>query len=125
MLVPFPQTSNIAARWLRSHDLNRDLICIDASHNEEVDFRDSHSYGQMAAAGGIMFGDDYDQYWSSVRSIVCRFSQLIGVIVTNEDGKWAFRGPVDRQPSSPGGDQILLRFFGTEAIRQVVGDIFA
>jgi predicted O-methyltransferase YrrM len=100
-IVPFPQTAEIAARWFRKHDVRPDLIYIDASHEEEDVFRDLHAYWEILAPGGIMFGDDYSQYWPGVRSAVRRFARFIGLAVVDEVDKWVVRKPAAWQPSIP------------------------
>jgi hypothetical protein len=121
-IVPFPQTSEIAARWLRKHDVSPDLIYIDASHEEEDVFRDLLAYWQILAAGGIIFGDDYDEYWPGVRAAVRRFSGVIGLAVADEDGKWVFRKPTDWQPSAANGDEARTACLANATRFEVIGE---
>jgi hypothetical protein len=93
VIVPFPQTSVTAARWLRQHGVQADAIYVDGSHEEEDVFLDLCSYWQVVAPGGVMFGDDYDQYWPSVRSAVRRFAQVFAIEYESDDRKWLFRKP--------------------------------
>lgn len=58
-IVPFPQTSLIAGRWLKSHDISADLIYIDASHDYEDVKHDLSTYWEILSNDGVMFGDDY------------------------------------------------------------------
>jgi hypothetical protein len=59
-IVPFPNTSLIAARFLRKKQIHADLIYIDASHDEEDVYADLTHYWHILRQGGVMFGDDWD-----------------------------------------------------------------
>ena len=101
VIVPFPQTSTIAARWLRKNDIQPDLIYVDGSHEEEDVLQDLIDYWQVVAPGGMLFGDDFDEYWPGVRSAVRRFAQLCEIKEDIHDRKWMLRKPkdwVDREP---------------------------
>lgn len=69
-ITPFPQTSTNAARLLRKKDVQADLIYIDGSHEYEDVLADLEAYWPLLRAGGIMFGDDYCEYWKGVMAAV-------------------------------------------------------
>jgi hypothetical protein len=68
VIIPFPQTSPIAARWLSQFGVRADLIYIDGSHDEPDVRCDLESYRPLVADGGCLFGDDIN--WDSVRRAV-------------------------------------------------------
>jgi hypothetical protein len=59
-IVPFPNTSLIAARFLRQKQIFADMIYIDASHEEDDVYADLTHYWPILRQGGVMFGDDWD-----------------------------------------------------------------
>lgn len=61
-IIPFPQTSLIAARYLWHHQIRADLIYIDGSHDEQDVAADIHAYWPLLRKGGVLFGDDYDSF---------------------------------------------------------------
>src|SRR4029434_8614820 len=58
-IIPFPQTSSIAALWFRYYGILADLIYLDASHEEEDVYHDVCHYWELLAGNGVLFGDDY------------------------------------------------------------------
>jgi hypothetical protein len=68
-IVPFPQTSQIAAEFFKMKDLKANLIYLDGSHEEKFVVQDIIDYLPLRAEGGIIFGDDFDA-WEGVRSAV-------------------------------------------------------
>jgi methyltransferase family protein len=72
-IVPFPQTSSIAALWLRYYGITPELVYIDASHEEEDVYSDLCNYWPLVSENGVLFGDDYA--WDGVRIAVNRFAQ--------------------------------------------------
>jgi hypothetical protein len=121
-IVPFPETSEIAVRWLRKRGVSPELIYIDGSHEEEDVFRDLCGYWQILAPGGVLFGDDYDEYWPSVRSAVRRFSQVIGLSTDEEDGKWAFHKPADWRETALRGDKTRAMHLANTTRFEVVSE---
>lgn len=59
MIIPFPQTSLGACRWLKQKGVTAELIYIDAGHDTEDVEMDLKNYFEILAPGGIIFGDDY------------------------------------------------------------------
>ena len=103
-ITPFPQTSQIAARWLRSRSLQADVIYIDGSHEEEDVLADLHSYWALVRPGGLLFGDDYNEYWPGVISAVRRFATGHGIAVDAFDEKWVLHKPLEWKNSEDGRD---------------------
>jgi cephalosporin hydroxylase len=68
-ILAFPQTSQIAARWLHNHVVAADLIYLDGSHDEADVAADIRAYWPLLRSGGVLFGDDYDT-WAGVREAV-------------------------------------------------------
>ena len=58
-IIPFPNTSTIAASLFLKYGVKADLIYIDASHEEKDVLKDLESYYPLLSNKGIMFGDDY------------------------------------------------------------------
>lgn len=93
VITPFPQTSQIAARWFRNHGVSADVIYIDGSHEEEDVLADLRAYWPLLNAKGILFGDDFDEIWPGVRSAVRRFCREYNLTEEIRDGKWIVRKP--------------------------------
>ncbi|MBL8728268.1 MAG: class I SAM-dependent methyltransferase [Planctomycetes bacterium] len=91
VVVPFPNTSLNAARWLLHEQVRADVVYIDASHEENDVFADLTYYWQVARPGGIVFGDDLG--WPGVRAAVDRFVQQQGVQVGVRDNLWVLQKP--------------------------------
>lgn len=85
-IVPFPLDSASAALWFMSHGVKAGLIYVDASHEEEAVYQDLVDYRQLLAAGGRMFGDDWD--WAGVRAAVSTFARNYGLAITHCHDKW-------------------------------------
>lgn len=69
-IIPFPNTSAIAARYFAKQKTIADLIYIDGSHDYDDVCDDIGNYWHLLNKGGIMFGDDYDSNWESVVNAV-------------------------------------------------------
>jgi hypothetical protein len=87
-IVPFPQTSLIAARFLAHHQVQADLIYIDASHDETDVLADMRAYWPLVRAGGILFGDDWGVFDGAITRAVQAFGQPYEVI---EGRHWVMR----------------------------------
>lgn len=94
-ITPFPQTSVNAARLLKKNDIQADLIYIDASHEYEDVVLDLDAYWDLLKPGGVMFGDDYCEYWSGVIKAVDEFSYDYDLLVEHE----RFENPDGQAPS--------------------------
>lgn len=91
VVVPFPNTSLNAARWLLHEGVAADVVYLDGSHEENDVFADLTYYWQVARPGGIVFGDDLG--WPGVRAAVDRFVQQQGVPVGVRDNLWVLQKP--------------------------------
>lgn len=58
-IVPIPMMTKDGATLLRMHNIQADLIYIDADHDEGPVCEDSTNYMPLLKEGGFMFGDDY------------------------------------------------------------------
>ena len=88
-VFPLPLPSQIAAEYLKTHGLMAELIYLDASHQEKDVYNDLQSYWQLLSAGGMMFGDDYDD--TGVSQAVLAFSAEIGAPVGVSGINWFIR----------------------------------
>lgn len=59
IILPFPNTSLIAARFFSNKGINPELVYIDASHDAEDVYLDITYYYKLLKNNGIIFGDDY------------------------------------------------------------------
>ncbi|MCR9246995.1 MAG: class I SAM-dependent methyltransferase [bacterium] len=92
-VVPFPQTSLIAARWFLVNGIGADLIYIDGSHEENDVYADLVYYWQIAKPGAVVFGDDFVA-WEGVRKAVTTFAQEQGLEVGVRDNNfWILQKP--------------------------------
>ncbi|MDD5217530.1 MAG: class I SAM-dependent methyltransferase [Candidatus Omnitrophica bacterium] len=88
-IIPFPQTSIIASRWLKQNRVEADLIYIDGSHDEEDVYLDLVHYLELVKKGGVLFGDDYGDAATGVKAAVDRFAGERSLAVEmKEDQFW-------------------------------------
>jgi len=76
-IVPIPNTSSMAAQWLKAHDIDAPLIYLDGSHYYADVLRDIIDYYPLVRSGGYLFGDDFQ--WDGVAKAIkefCRKSAL-------------------------------------------------
>jgi predicted O-methyltransferase YrrM len=90
-IVPLPNTSVIAARWLAAHKLSAQLIFIDASHEEEDVDVDLRAYWPLLRPGGIMCGDDFSEAWPGVVNAVQRFASANKLNLQTHGVCWAMQ----------------------------------
>lgn len=69
-ILPFPQTSQIAARWFAGHGVQADLIYLDGSHDEGDVAADIRAYLPLVRPGGVLFGDDWGFNYGAVARAV-------------------------------------------------------
>jgi hypothetical protein len=93
MIIPIPNTSVNAARWLLNQKIPADLIYVDASHEEDDVYQDLCHYWKLLRPGGIMFGDDWHAYWYGVICAVNRFIKERGLGLQIIDQKWLTKKP--------------------------------
>ena len=98
-IVPFPNTSAIAARWLQQRGIQADLIYVDASHEENDVYNDINDYWKVLRPGGVMLGDDYNPYWAGLVKDVGRFSEEHGLTIhSGGQNNWMFIKPGQAAP---------------------------
>lgn len=68
-IIPFPQTSLIAARYFWHHQVRADLIYIDGSHDIDDVTADIRAYWRLLRKGGLLFGDDYESFEGVRRAV--------------------------------------------------------
>lgn len=61
-IIPFPQTSSIACRWLENKNIMFDLIYIDGSNDYRDVILDLESSWPLLKEDGVIFGDDYNHH---------------------------------------------------------------
>ena len=74
IIIPFPNTSLIGAKYLKYNKITSNLIYIDASHEELDVYNDLVAYYDLLQPGGVMFGDDFHA-WPGVYAAVNRFAR--------------------------------------------------
>lgn len=82
---PLPLPSNIAINVLKHYGVKADLIYIDGSHTYEDVLADIKNYKQILNPKGIIFGDDYSDYWSGVKRAV---NESFGKSFTTSERFW-------------------------------------
>ena len=90
IILPLPNTSEIASRILRSRKVTADLIYIDASHDYEDVQRDIKNYWGLVQDGGILFGHDYCHGFPGVMRAVQEFSEEHSLTTEVYHSFWMF-----------------------------------
>lgn len=89
IILPFPNTSDIAYKYFLKKQIKSELIYIDASHEEEDVYRDINNYFNLLSTGGIIFGDDYNNNWPGVKKSVQLFCEQKNIsFKILEDNYW-------------------------------------
>lgn len=78
-IIPFPQTSANAAKFLKKNFVKADMIFIDGSHEYNDVSDDIFSYIGLLNSGGVLCGDDYCEYWSGVKRAVNEATSVYGM----------------------------------------------
>lgn len=78
IIIPFPQTSSIAARYFDSLDIGAELVYIDGSHEFEDVTLDIFNYKKLVS-DGVIFGDDYSKSWPGVMDAVNNYVDEMGM----------------------------------------------
>lgn len=76
IIIPFPTTSTIAARYFKEKDISAELVYIDASHDPQDVLLDLHNYYDLIPKHGILFGDDFT--WEGMGDVISLFCKLKG-----------------------------------------------
>ncbi|MGO1120807.1 class I SAM-dependent methyltransferase [Rhodovibrionaceae bacterium A322] len=96
LVVPFPLSSEEAAKVLGHLRLQADLIHIDAAHDYESVQRDIRTYWDLVRPGGFLVGDDYADQWPGVVQAVDDFVEEQQLSLRLSSPKWAVKKA--RQP---------------------------
>ncbi len=89
-IIPFPQTSLIAARWFAWKGARAEMIYLDASHDFEDVLADMKAYWPLVAPGGVMFGDDFD-HWKDVQDAVIDFTAENSLELDSRGSFWMLK----------------------------------
>lgn len=72
-VIPFPATSAIACDFFKRKWIRADMVHVDASHSYEDVISDLNCWSGVIRKGGVLFGDDYSQWWPDVKRAVDEF----------------------------------------------------
>lgn len=100
VIIPFPNTSEIAAAWVKDAGFKADLIYLDASHNYRAVVNDMRDWWKNLRPGGVLFGDDLAA-WPGVRMAFDHFSTVVKCSTSTSGNKWVMRKPL---ADSAGGE---------------------
>lgn len=89
-IIPLPNTSPIASKYLLKLNLKADLIYIDGSHDEDDVYADLVNYWKLLNSGGFMIGDDWNagEIWYGVICGVNRFVKENNLDLRIINEKW-------------------------------------
>lgn len=80
IIIPFPQTTKIACKWLKQQNHIFDLIYVDASNDTSDVYDDILHSWPLLKDNGIIFGDDYNNSdWLSINIGLNKFCAEHGV----------------------------------------------
>jgi len=105
-IVPFPNTSLIAARWFLREGIQADLINVDGSHDEADVYQDLLSYWRILKPGGVIIGDDYHSDWMGVVEAVNRFAQVNSIKLITSGVRWMLQKAPILQAAGPEASSI-------------------
>ena len=89
-IIPFPTNSITAARYFLKNDIKADLIYIDGSHEEDDVYMDLKYYFPLLSKGGVIFGDDYTQFWPGLKKDVDKFAKENSLSVKTTSRFWRY-----------------------------------
>lgn len=92
-IIPIPNTSMIAGRYLQSKNIVADLIYIDASHDEDDVYADLQTYWPLLRQGGVLLGDDWNRQWYGVICATNKFAKEKGLGLQAVGDKWLMQKP--------------------------------
>ncbi|WP_449235603.1 class I SAM-dependent methyltransferase [Azospirillum doebereinerae] len=93
IIIPFRQTSTVAAKYFAAKGVSVDLIYIDAGHEEDDVYNDVINYWKILRPGGIMLGDDCSTAFPGVVAAVRRFIKEQNVLPVQRGVKWYIEKP--------------------------------
>jgi hypothetical protein len=99
IITPFPQTSELAAYWLKDSNIKANLIYIDGSHWFASVYDDLVRYLPLVETGGYLFGDDYSR--DDVRRAVTLFEKTTNIEIQVFDEKWVIHKTKDAAVVDP------------------------
>jgi len=88
LVIPIPNTSVIAGRYLQSKKISADLVYLDASHDEDDVYADLQAYWPLLKPGGVMLGDDWSTRWYGVICAANRFAREKNLTLQTAGEKW-------------------------------------
>jgi hypothetical protein len=92
VVTPVPLPSTVAAQVFKKKRIQADIIYIDGSHEYHDVFFDILTWIPLLKNGGIIFGDDYDEYWPSVVNAVKDVNKYLGVTYEVVDNRnWVIK----------------------------------
>src|SRR4030042_6630537 len=100
-IVPFPNTSLIAARWFLREGIQADLVNVDGSHDEADVYQDLLYYWRILKPGGVIIGDDYHSDWMGVVEAVNRFAQVNSIKLITSGVRWMLQKAPPLQATGP------------------------
>jgi len=97
-IIPFPNTSTTAGRWLKERHVSPGLVYIDGSHDTEDVFADLSVWFDILSVGGAVFGDDYS--YPSVAQGIQMFAKInnLHVDVLSCNTQWVIRKTLPHIP---------------------------
>lgn len=87
-VIPFPQTSLIAAAVLKNFHISASMVHIDAAHEYRSVMFDAEAFWQILCPGGWLVGDDYHETWPGVVRAAGEFSSRVVRPLVIEPPKW-------------------------------------
>lgn len=96
IIIPFPQTSSIACRWLQNKKILFDLIYIDGSNDYRDVMMDLDSAWPILKEDGVIFGDDYNHHFftdikKAVNEFVEKYNQKDNLETFDYDLFWLIK----------------------------------
>ena len=91
-LLPIPNSTSNAAKWIKNKKITAQLIYIDASHESPDVFYDIKNYWDLLDSGGTMFGDDYS--YPKISSDLNRFCKNKKLNFTLINDFWVLNKPI-------------------------------
>ena len=88
IIIPFPNTSAMACKWLKWKKIEADLIYVDGSHEEAEVYADITGYYNILRKKGVLFGDDFNDYWPGLQNAVRRFVKENKLNLKLEKDNW-------------------------------------
>lgn len=90
-IIPIPNTSLIGSKILEYNKIKADLIYIDGGHEYEDVYSDLKNYYPLLNDNGVIFGDDFDDFWIGVKNGVTDFCKNKNIPFEAKDRKWIIK----------------------------------